>query len=219
MKRVNLVIAMGLFIGSFILYIRTLAPSLLYGDSAEFQTIAYTLGVGHPTGYPVYVLLAKLFTLIPVGEIAYRVNLFSAFCAALTIGLVYLILRKLGVQIIPSICGALALALTSLFWKYASMAEIYAPAAACLAFVFYAIFQWKETNHSRWMLVAGLIGGLSLGIHATVALSGIPVLLYLLLSRPNRATWIQALFGTTIGLGLFLLSFLFLDALNSPAGY
>src|SRR5215211_3554022 len=119
MKLLDSALALSLFIASSVLYVRTLAPSLLYGDSAEFQTIAYTLGIGHPTGYPVYVLLAKLFTLLPRGEIAFRVNLFSAFSAALTIGLIYLILRKLGATIIPSSLGALALATTSLFWRYA----------------------------------------------------------------------------------------------------
>jgi hypothetical protein len=219
MKRVDSLIALSLFIASFTLYIRTLAPSLLYGDSAEFQTIAYTLGVGHPTGYPIYVLLAKLFTFLPVGEIAYRVNLFSAFCAALTVGLMYLTLRTLGALVIPSICGGLALALTSLFWKQASIAEIYAPSVTCLAFVLLTLFRWRDTNHPRWVFMAGLVGGLSLGIHTTVALSGIPVLLYLVLLHPDRATWLQALFGTMIGLALFFLAFLFLDLLNSPAGY
>lgn len=219
MKRTDLLIAAGLFVGSFALYIRTLAPSLLFGDSAEFQTIAYTLGIGHPTGYPVYVLLAKLFTLIPVGEIAYRVNLFSAFSAALTVELVYFILRRLGARIIPSVFGALALGLTSLFWKYASMAEIYAPAAACLAFVLFAVFQWKETNSPRWLFFAGLVGGLSLGIHTTVVLSAIPILIYLILSTRQRTDWLQALLGASVGTAVFLSSFFFLDALNSPAGY
>ena len=81
MKRLDFAISLSLFSAVFTLYIRTLAPSLLYGDSAEFQTTAYTLGIGHPTGYPIYMLIAKLFTFLPVGEIAYRVNLFSAFSA------------------------------------------------------------------------------------------------------------------------------------------
>src|SRR5688572_22397237 len=107
MKRFNSALALLLFIASFVLYIRTLAPSLLYGDSAEFQTIAYTLGIGHPTGYPIYVLLAKLFTFLPVGDIAYRVNLFSAFSAALTVTLVYLITRKLGAANSAAMYGSL----------------------------------------------------------------------------------------------------------------
>src|ERR671913_320170 len=92
-----------LFIAVFMLYVHTLASSLLYGDSAEFQTIAYTLGVGHPTGYPIYVLLAKLFTFLPAGDIAYRVNLFSAVCSALTVALVYIILRRLGAMSVAAV--------------------------------------------------------------------------------------------------------------------
>jgi len=219
MKRFNSALALLLFIASFMLYVRTLASSLLYGDSAEFQTIAYTLGVGHPTGYPIYVLLAKLFTFVPVGDVAYRVNLFSAFCAALTIGLVYLIIRKLGATYAAAVYGSLALALTPLFWKHASIAEIYAPAAACLAFILFAVLQWKETTNPRWIFLAGLFGGLSLGIHTAVSLGGIAILLYLIVSTRQRTDWVQALFGTLIGIIVFLSSFLFLDFLNSPAGY
>ena len=74
-----------LFLLSLGLYIRTLAPGVLPGDSAEFQVLAHQLGIAHCPGYPIYLLLAKLFTLLPFGEIAYRVNLFSAFMAALTV--------------------------------------------------------------------------------------------------------------------------------------
>ena len=70
------------FLLGLTLYIRTLAPGLLSGDSAEFQTLAYTLGMTHPTGYPIYVLLAHVFTLLPFGDMAWRVNLFSAFWGA-----------------------------------------------------------------------------------------------------------------------------------------
>lgn len=222
-------LAFAMFLSSFALYIRTLAPSLLYGDSAEFQTIAYTLGIGHPTGYPVYVLLAKLFALIPVGDVAYRVNLFSAFCAALTIALIYLILRKLGAMTLPAIFGALTLAFTPIFWKHAAIAEIYAPSAACLAFILFAIVQWKETNNPRWLFFAGLFGGLSLGIHTTVALVAPAIFIYLGVSFFFPLSSIKegrkkkevsfAIYGALLGLALFLSSFLFLDWLNSPAGY
>lgn len=219
MKRSDLAGALLVFIASGILYVRTLAPSLLFGDSAEFQTIAYTLGIGHPTGYPVYILLAKVFTLIPIGEIAYRVNMFSAFCAALTIGLLYLILRTLGVRMIPALCGALFAALAPLFWKHASIAEVYAPAAASLMLSLFAVLKWNETHSSRWLFVAGVLGGLSLGIHTMVAIGGIAILLYLMLSAPSRSDWLHAVFGACAGGILFLSSFLFLDTLNSPAGY
>jgi len=207
------------------LYIRTLAPSLLAGDSAEFQTIAYTLGMGHPTGYPVYILLAKLFTFIPVGDIAYRVNLFSAFCAALTVGLTYLTLRKFAVLPVSAAYGSLALALTPLFWQHASIAEIYTAGAACLAFILLALFQWEEANNPWWLFAAGLFGGLSLGIHATVALVAPAALIYLGFPfspstiNKRKRDFLSGFFGAVLGVLLFFSSFLFLDSLNSSAGY
>ena len=219
MKRLNLILATIVFLGSFLLYVRTLAPSLLYGDSAEFQTIAYTLGIGHPSGYPVYILFARLFTLMPIDSVAYRVNLFSAFCAALTVSLVYLSLRKLGAATVPALCGALIPALHPLFWKQASMAEVYTPAVAFLAFLLFSMFKWKETRQPRWLFAAGMCGGLSLGMHTMVALAGIPMLLYLLLSTSQHGDWMHAFLGVLAGWVLFLASFLSLDFLNSPAGY
>src|SRR5687768_11995066 len=219
MKRFDFAFVLILFIAAFMLYVRTLASSLLYGDSAEFQTIAYTLGVGHPTGYPIYVLLAKLFTFLPVSDVAYRVNLFSAFSAALTVTLVYLITRKLGAANSAAMYGSLVLALMPLFWKHASIAEIYAPSAACLALVLFFVLQWKETNKPGWLFLAGLLGGLSLGIHTTVALSAIAILLFLLLSTRHRVDWSHASLGAFVGIIIFLSSFFLLDFLNASAGY
>jgi hypothetical protein len=99
------------------------------------------------------------------------------------------------------------------------MAEIYTPLAACFAFILFAVFQWRQTDNPRWIFAAGLAGGLSLGVHTVVALGGIPILSYLILSSPNRATWFQALLGAGIGFIIFLVSFLFLDGLNATAGY
>ncbi|MFH1084241.1 MAG: DUF2723 domain-containing protein, partial [Chloroflexota bacterium] len=73
---------------SLALYVRTLAPSAMWYDMAEFPTAAYLLGIGHNTGYPLYLLLGKLFTYLPVGDVAYRVNLLSAVAAALCVSTV-----------------------------------------------------------------------------------------------------------------------------------
>ncbi|MBN1383999.1 MAG: DUF2723 domain-containing protein, partial [Elusimicrobia bacterium] len=83
------------FLLSFAVYLATLCPTVYVGDSGEFATAAYTLGITHPPGYPLYVILGKIFTIIiPFGNIAYRVNLMSAFFGALTCALVYLIVRN-----------------------------------------------------------------------------------------------------------------------------
>ena len=102
------------------IYIRTLAPSLLLGDSAEFQTLAVTLGMTHPTGYPVYLLLGKLFTLLPVGTIPARVNLLSAVCGALALGLLYLLVIVLAGRRLAQLFGHLDH--RSSVWAHRSMA-------------------------------------------------------------------------------------------------
>ena len=71
--------------GSLGVYVRTLAPGVLYGDSAEFQTLAATLGVAHPSGYALYLLLAKVFTWLPLENPAWRVNLLPAVMGALAL--------------------------------------------------------------------------------------------------------------------------------------
>lgn len=92
LARNDLLLATLIGIAALALYVRTLAPSLLWGDSAEFQTLSYTLGMSHPSGYMTQIMLGKLFTYLPVGNIAYRVNLMSAFFGALAVAQVYLII-------------------------------------------------------------------------------------------------------------------------------
>src|SRR5258706_610767 len=224
MKRSDLVIAPSIFIACLALYIRTLAQGLLFGDSAEFQTIAYTMVLGHPTGYPVYVFLAKIFTYLPIGEIAYRVNLLSAVTASVTITFIYLIIRTLGPNPVSALFASLILALTPLFWKHAAIAEVYAISSACLVLILFALFRWKESKNSIWLFLAGMFGGLSLGIHAPVALAAPAVLMYLTITgrsageKPGDRVK-PALFGALVGLIIFLLFFYYLDHRNSPAGY
>jgi hypothetical protein len=97
LRRPAYLVAGGLFLASFLLYLSTLAPSVvaLFDDSLEFQLVIYQLGIAHPTGYPFYILLGKLFTLLPVGNVAYRVNLMSAVFGALTVALLYLLILRL----------------------------------------------------------------------------------------------------------------------------
>ena len=93
--RTDILISILVGIAALALYVRTLAPSLLWGDSAEFQTLSYTLGMTHPSGYMTQIMFGKLFTYIPVGNIAYRVNLMSAFFGALAVAETYSIVRLL----------------------------------------------------------------------------------------------------------------------------
>ena len=103
---------MLLFLLFLALYVRTAAPSVLSGDSAEFQMAAPLLGVPHPTTYPLYVLLGKLATLvIPFGDLAWRVTIVSSVCAALAVGLFFGIARQLTASAPAALVGSLALGL------------------------------------------------------------------------------------------------------------
>ena len=82
--RRDYVIALIIGLAGFALYAATAAPSVatLFDDSLEFQVVLPTLGIAHPSGYPLYTLLGKLFTLlVPFGDPAGRANLLSALCA------------------------------------------------------------------------------------------------------------------------------------------
>ena len=79
-------------------YIRTLLPGVSVGDWAEAEMIPAQLGILHPTGYPLYTLLVKAFTLLPFGSVAWRANLFSAVAAAAAVGVAVLIAIRLHVR-------------------------------------------------------------------------------------------------------------------------
>ena len=203
---------------SLALYLRTLAPGLLPGDSGEFQTLAYLLGNTHPTGYAVYLLLAKPFTWLPVGDIAYRLNLFSAVTAALAVGGTYLAGRLLGGQPWAALVGALALAVCPAFWSQALIAEVYTPGALFLVAILLMLLLWDATGKPRYLFLAGLLGGLSLGVHLTVALLAPAVAVFVLTTRPPKSILV-ALLGALLGAALALVAFLLLDLNHPTANY
>src|SRR6266540_4158557 len=117
--------AVAIGVAAFAVYVRTLAPSITYGDSPELTTAAYQLGVPHPTGYPLYMLLGHLFIgLIPFGEPAYRMNLLSAVFAAAAVGLIYLLGLRIVRNRAASAAAALLYAFSLTFWSQAVITEV-----------------------------------------------------------------------------------------------
>ena len=87
-------IPLALFLAAFIYLLFGLNPSFYADDSPETITAAATLGVPHPPGYPLLTLMGRLASLLPLGGIPLRVNLLSAFLAALICALLYLFLER-----------------------------------------------------------------------------------------------------------------------------
>lgn len=210
--------AVGLGLAVFGLYLRTLAPGLLSGDSGELQVLAYLLGHTHQTGYPIYVLLAKVVTWLPVGEIAYRVNLYSAIAGALAVVASYFAARALGGRRMPALIVASALAVSTTFWSQAVIAEVYTTAMLVLALVVLVLFRWAATGRAWLLFAAGLLGGLSLGVHLSVALFAPAAILYLALQPArSRRAWVAATLGSALGVALMLLAHLAMDRWGSAA--
>jgi hypothetical protein len=173
-------IATLLGVGVFALYVKTLAPTLLMADAAEFQLACYTLGIAHPTGYPLYTMVGWLWShLVPLGDAAYRVNLLSAVFAASCVGLLYLLLR--GVRsALPTSHGAtlravaflatVTLAVSRTFWSQAVRAEVYALNSLFVVATLYLMLRWADFRSPRTLQAAALVYGLSLTHHVTMIL-------------------------------------------------
>ncbi|MCB0084021.1 MAG: DUF2723 domain-containing protein, partial [Caldilineaceae bacterium] len=132
-NRTDRQLAVLLFAGVFGLYLRTMAPGLLFGDSGEFQVAAWTLGLAHSTGYPLYLLLGSAWqhTLALLGvSPAYGLNILSALFGALAVSLLYLTLVQwlkstLGIRRMVALLAALFLAVNPTFWSQNLIAEVY----------------------------------------------------------------------------------------------
>jgi len=166
------------FAGSFIVYVLTAAPTVFGFDSAEYAAAAYNLGVPHPTGYPLYLLLGKLFTYLPFGDVAYRLNLMSAFFSASTVTVVYLLAFLVTGRLILSIAIAGFLAFSYYFWSSSVITEVYSLHAFLNAVTIYLLLLWYRSGSSKLLYGAGFIWGLSFGNHMTTALLG-PALAFL----------------------------------------
>jgi hypothetical protein len=101
----------------FVLYLLTLAPTVYNLDSAELTTAAATGGITRATGYPLYLLLGNLWSRLPLGDVGYRMNLFSAFNGALTVALAERILRCWRVQPWAAFGALGLLACAPFFWS------------------------------------------------------------------------------------------------------
>src|SRR5512146_2180400 len=160
-------LAGGLAAAAFAVYAAGACRTIYVGDSGELVAAVATLGIPHPSGYPLYVLLGHLWTLlVPLGSVAFRMSLFSAFCAALAVGLVYLAGRALAAGRTAALAAALVFAASPSFWGEANVQRVYALNAGFVALATLAALRWhalataeaKDVHgRDRWFVaVAGI---------------------------------------------------------------
>lgn len=186
----------GVSLFAFVLYLRTLAPTVLpYSspdllDAAMLQVQVAVLGISHPTGYPTYLMLSHLFTYLPVGDVAYRANLASAVWAALAVAAVYAAGLLLSRRVISAAVGALTFGLGTALWSQAVIAEVYPLNALFVALTVLALLFWRERRRDRYLLLSALLTGLCLTNHLTSGLLLPAALLFVgLVERRKLLEW------------------------------
>jgi len=208
--RVEFAAAAGVSALLLSLYLATLCKGVYWSDSAEYATAAYTLGVPHPPGYPLYTLLARGFVALPLSP-AHGVNLMSALFAALAGGLCFGVARALGAGRLAAAASALLLGSGEAFWHNATVAEVYAPGLCFALGVLLWLLRARAHARPRMAVAAAALAGLGLGVHYSLATLGLGYAWLAaaaalrasspLLQRPQRARqllrWLVACAGAT----------------------
>lgn len=172
----------------FGVYLTTLCPTIYLGDSGELAAAAFSLGIPHNSGYPLYTLIGKCFCLIPLGNIGFRVNLMSAFFAVLTVWLVFTLIHKMTSSILSAFSGALVLGFTPVLWLQAVSAEVYTLHAFFVILLIRVLWWWDERKEFFRLLLIVFITGLSFGNHMQTVLLG-PAVLFFLLTGDRKLLW------------------------------
>jgi Protein O-mannosyl-transferase TMEM260-like len=170
-----------------------LMPGVGFWDTAEFQTVPPILGTAHPTGYPTYVLLGWLASIVltPLGDAAFRMNLLSAILVGVACALTVDLVRVLTRSTILGIFAGLGLAATPIVWSIGTHADPHALHIAFVAAILWALVRWERARREepsradRWLVAAAAITGLSVGNHSLTLLLAPPIALYVLAVEPR----------------------------------
>ena len=203
----NTIVAILVFFVTTAVYLSTLAPTVAFWDCGEFITTSYTLGVPHPPGAPFYTLLGRIFSMLPFGEIAFRVNLLSAATGIATVVLIYLCTvrllstwldrentaRQIAIMV-GGVVAALSTAFSFSFWNNAIEAEVYGLSMCITMLAVWAALRWddahKDHNSDRLLIFIAYLFGLGAGVHLQCLLTipGILILLFtdLMEDRPLK---------------------------------
>jgi hypothetical protein len=190
------------FAACFALYLVSLAPSTFWLDSSEFAAAGFVLGIPHPPGHPAYVMLAKAATLLPLGSVAFRINVLSAISGALACSMATALTLILARAFLDSrtwasvfaVAAGLLLGGSSALWLQSVRAEVYSPHLALLLVALLMVVRWSLAERTgdaeRWrgpapLAVASLLLGLLLGNHHYLVFLALPGALLLVLAEPR----------------------------------
>ncbi len=173
-------------------------PGVAFWDTGELQAVGPLMGTAHPTGFPTYVILGWLASVVlqPFGEPAFRMNLLSGICVAVAAAVTVDLVRTLSGRTVIGIAAGLAMALTPIAWAIATHAEAHALHLALVAILLWLLVEWDvhvrrpatdgpQDRGDRFLVAATLVFGLAVGNHSLTLLLAIPVGLYVLAVDPR----------------------------------
>ena len=228
-RTINNITGWVIFLAAAITYLLTIEPTASLWDCGEFIASGYKLEVGHPPGNPVFMVMARFFTLFAgndVTRVAAMVNSMSALASAFTILFLFWTITHLARKIIlkdekqqttgriiavmsAGIVGALAYTFSDSFWFSAVEGEVYASSSFFTALVFWAILKWEdvadEEGSDRWIILIAFLMGLSIGVHL-LNLLAIPAIGLVYYFRKFDFTWKG--FTISVGISIVLLALL-----------
>ncbi len=194
-------VGIALFVLAFFTYLKTLCPTIYVGDSGELITAASCLGIPHPPGYPIFVLLIELAcTVFPFGSLAARCGLVSVLSGAAAVFVLYRICLCVSTAkptnrpaspfaALGAAIAAVAFTFSLTFWSQTTIAEVYALTLLFVLLTLYLVLRWErepegQRDH-RFLLLAAFVGGLGLSSHHTVALLLAALAVYVIYRSPR----------------------------------
>jgi len=179
----------------FFIYYFFACRSLYFEDSSEFVTVSFALGIAHPPGYPLYVLLGRIFSLLPIENIPFKINILSGFFGTLTIFFLYLIIKSISNSEILAVSSSLLFAFTPTFWSSSEFAEVYSLNTLFVAILIYLVVKTKNP------LLFSYLFGLGLCNHHSLFLI-LPAIFFI--KNWNKKKIISSLLLFLFGLTLYL---------------
>lgn len=202
-KTLNRIIAGIVFLISFYVLRSTVQPSVSFWDCGEFIASSYAMQVPHPPGTPFFLILGRVFSMIPFAEnIGLRVNMISVLASAFSVMFLYLIAVKviqnyrrkepeslidaLAVYLSAAI-GALSFSFSDTFWFNGVEAEVYATSTFFIAFVIWLMILWNEKadkpDNEKYLILIAYLIGLSTGVHLMSVLAIVPIVMVVIFRK------------------------------------
>lgn len=198
----------GMLLVFGLLYYFTLAPGLLPADNGEFQLVGATLGVAHPPGFPLYTVLSKLMTWLPLAATAaYKINALSVLISTAILAIVYLSVFELTKRHLAAGTAVIALGTATTFWAQATTANIRSLTALFATIAIYALIrhsQAKDQINDRYLVL--FAAALSFGFthHLSLAFMGLVFGLSFVLLDPgffkSPSRWKRPFLAALVGL-------------------